>query len=70
LPVQPDSLGKPSLHAIPMRDRIVPPDSALPLAACFNDAQILRPQLGHVGMVAGARAQVALWDPLKAWLLA
>jgi polyhydroxyalkanoate synthase len=70
LPVQPDSLGKPSLHAIPMRDRIVPPDSALPLAACFNDAKILRPQLGHVGMVAGARAQVALWDPLKAWLLA
>ena len=69
LPVRPEALGKPSFHAIPGRDRIVPPESALKLAACFNEAVVLRPTLGHVGMVAGASAQRALWDPLKAWLL-
>ncbi len=68
LPVQPDAIRKPSFHAIPGRDRIVPPETALPLAACFQDAVVLRPRLGHVGMVAGASAQSALWEPLLAWL--
>jgi polyhydroxyalkanoate synthase len=69
LPVQPDTLRMPTFHAVPGRDRIVPPESALPLAAQFPDAVVLRPRLGHVGMVAGASAQAALWEPLLAWLL-
>ena len=69
LPVQPEALHLPSFHAIPGKDRIVPPETALPLAASFQDPVVLQPRLGHVGMVAGARAQTDLWDPLLAWLL-
>jgi poly(3-hydroxyalkanoate) synthetase len=68
LPVQPEVLAMPSFHAIPEKDRIVPPETALPLAACFQESVVLQPRLGHVGMVAGAQARTALWDPLLAWL--
>jgi polyhydroxyalkanoate synthase len=69
LPVRPDDIAVPSFHAIPGKDRIVPPESAMPLAGSFRNPVVLRPRLGHVGMVAGASARIALWDPLLAWLL-
>ena len=70
LPVQPESLRLPSFHAVPGRDRIVPPESALPLSLCFQSPTVIQPYLGHVGMVAGAHARRDVWDPLLAWLLA
>jgi polyhydroxyalkanoate synthase len=70
LPVQPAEIRVPSFHAVPGRDRIVPPETALALAACFADATIAQPRVGHVGMVAGAKAQSVLWEPLLAWLRA
>jgi len=68
LPVLPDALGKSCFIAVPERDRLVPPESALPLAACLADAVILRASAGHVGMVAGSGAKTALWEPLLAWI--
>ena len=66
LEVRPPRL--PSFIAVPGRDRIVPPGSALALAAAMPDAVVVRPQAGHVGMVAGSNARSALWKPLLAWL--
>jgi poly(3-hydroxyalkanoate) synthetase len=68
LPVIPESLRMPCFVAIPGKDRLVPPESAGPLAAAIQGSTILRPPVGHIGMVAGSRAKTALWEPLVAWL--
>ncbi|WP_254070336.1 alpha/beta fold hydrolase [Acidisphaera sp. L21] len=66
--VDPAALRMPTLVAIPSRDRIVPPESAAPLAGLIPGATILRPAGGHVGMVVGARAHSELWQPVLGWL--
>ncbi|GAB0112749.1 alpha/beta fold hydrolase [Acidisoma sp. C75] len=69
LPVRPAALGRPSFLAIPGRDRIVPPESALALAAIMPGAAVHRPASGHIGMAAGRRAESELWQPLRDWCL-
>jgi polyhydroxyalkanoate synthase len=48
--------------------RIVPPESARPLAELVRGAVLYEPAAGHIGMAAGARAETALWRPLLDWL--
>ena len=67
-PVAPERLRMPSFVAIPARDRIVPPGSALALAAMIPGAVVHRPASGHIGMAAGPRAEANLWAPLMDWL--
>ena len=66
--VDPAALRMPAFVAVPVRDRIVPPESALPLARLITGAVLHQPAAGHVGMVAGPRARDALWLPLLDWL--
>jgi poly(3-hydroxyalkanoate) synthetase len=66
-PVLPETFGRPSFVAIPNRDRIVPPESALALAERLPGAVIHRPAAGHIGMAAGRRAETELWRPLRDW---
>jgi len=66
--VAPARLRVPAFVAVPGRDRIVPPESALPLAALIPGAVLHQPASGHVGMVAGASAERTLWGPLADWL--
>jgi len=66
--IDPRSLAMPGFVAIPARDRIVPPESAAPLATLIRGAVRHDAQAGHVGMVAGASARQALWQPLLEWL--
>jgi len=66
--VEPGALRMPALVALPARDRIVPAESALPLAVLIPGATLLRPRAGHVGMVAGRSAEAELWRPLLEWL--
>jgi poly(3-hydroxyalkanoate) synthetase len=68
LPVDPTAIAKPAFVAVPARDRIVPPESARPLAELINGAVLHQPAAGHIGMAAGARAETALWRPLLDWL--
>ncbi len=68
--VRPQRLRIPALVVIPGRDRIVPPASAEPLAALIPNADVLRPPLGHIGMMSGARAPDMLWTPIARWLKA
>ena len=67
LPVRPAGWLGPAFVAVPRRDRIVPPASALPLAA-MPGAVLHMAAAGHIGMVAGEGAEAALWRPLATWL--
>ncbi|MDB5370889.1 MAG: poly-beta-hydroxybutyrate polymerase [Roseomonas sp.] len=66
--VKPENLAMPAFLAIPQADRIVPPASALALAARIPQAQVHMTPAGHIGMAAGSRAERALWSPLLQWL--
>jgi len=68
--VKPQHLRIPALVVLPSRDRIVPPRSAEPLAAAIAGAAVLRPPLGHIGMMASASAPDALWTAIADWLRA
>ena len=68
LPVTPEALRMPAFVAVPTRDRIVPPESARPLAAAIPGAVLLEPGAGHIGMAAGSTAERVLWRPLREWL--
>jgi poly(3-hydroxyalkanoate) synthetase len=68
MPVDPGAITVPAFVAVPNRDRIVPPASARPLAALIAGATLHEPAAGHIGMVAGARARLELWQPLATWL--
>ncbi|MDR3538622.1 MAG: alpha/beta fold hydrolase [Acetobacteraceae bacterium] len=68
LPVDPVHVTLPTFVAVPGKDRIVPPASARPLARLIAGATLHEPAAGHVGMVAGSRAQRELWRPLAGWV--
>ncbi len=62
--VDPKGLRSPALVVVPDHDRIVPP------AAALGGATVLRPPLGHVGMMSVARAPAMLWTAIADWLRA
>lgn len=66
--IDPARLAVPSLVVVPERDRIVPPASAMAMAAAIPGAARLDPPLGHIGMIASARAAELCWRPLVEWL--
>lgn len=68
MPVDPASVRLPTFVAAPARDRIVPPESARPLAGLIPGAVLHEPAAGHIGMVAGSSAERVLWCPLRDWL--
>lgn len=68
--VDPARLDLPALVVVPARDRIVPPGSALKLAAAIPGARMLRPALGHIGMMASARGPATLWPDIAGWIRA
>jgi polyhydroxyalkanoate synthase subunit PhaC len=68
--VDPELLHRPALVVVPRRDRIVPPSSAEALAAELGVVTVLRPPLGHVGMMSAVRAPSVLWTPIAEWLQA
>ena len=67
-PVRPADWTGPSLAMVPARDRIVPPESALALAQALPACEILKPALGHIGMIVSGAAPDTAWAPLRAWL--
>jgi polyhydroxyalkanoate synthase subunit PhaC len=67
--VVPSALRLPTFVAVPARDRIVPPESARPLAEQIPGAVLHQPAAGHIGMAAGSTAERVLWRPLRDWVL-
>ncbi len=66
--ITPQHLDKPALVVVPRRDRIVPPRSAEALGAILPRGTVLRPPLGHIGMMASAQAPERVWRPIAEWL--
>ena len=66
--VRPEAINIPARVLIPQQDRIVPPSSAQALADALPNADASSPPLGHIGMVASARAKSLVWEPLAEWL--
>lgn len=51
------------------RDILVPPDSAVAAAQYFEAPIILRPDCGHISLMAGRRAMENVWVPACDWLV-
>ncbi len=66
--VTPASFAGPTLVAAPMRDRIVPYESARAYADGEGPTALLDVDAGHVGMIVGHNAKDRLWRPLIEWL--
>jgi polyhydroxyalkanoate synthase len=66
--VDPAGWAGPAFVAMPERDRIVPPEQAAAAAARLRQVNTHVAAGGHIGMVAGAGAEAALWRPLARWL--
>jgi len=67
-PVRPERFDRPTLVVAPARDRLVPPASSLPLATLIPGAELIEPDLGHIGLVVAGRAPSQVWAPLGDWL--
>lgn len=66
--VDPKTLPMPSYVLIPGKDRIVPPESARPLAHLLPQVTLHEPMMGHIGLIASQKAPTEVWAPLVAWL--
>ena len=69
-PVRPKRVTCPALNVVPAHDRIVPPASAEALGEALPNVETWRPPLGHIGMMASARAKRLLWRKLADWIAA
>ena len=66
--VRPQDWKKPTLVVLPERDKLVPKAGAAALLAQLPQGIRMDAPSGHIGMVAGPRAETGLWPPLAAWL--
>ncbi len=66
--IDPRALECPTYVLVPGKDRIVPPESALPLAKLLPHASLHEPMLGHIGLIASRNAPQQVWGPLFKWL--
>ncbi len=66
--VDPRALTIPAYLVVPGKDRIVPPESALPLVKLFPHASLHEPMTGHVGILASPKAPQQIWSPMISWL--
>lgn len=67
--IVPQAFTKPCLAMIPAHDRIVPPESALALAGALPGGRHHMVSMGHIGMVAGARAKMDVYAYIARWLV-
>jgi polyhydroxyalkanoate synthase len=59
----------PSYVVVPMRDRLVEPQTALPLATLIGGvATLVTPDMGHIGIMSSPRAKTQVWEGLAQWL--
>jgi len=66
--IDPRRIDVPAYVVIPGRDRIVPPQSAMPLAQALPKAVRHEPMMGHIGIMASPNAVAQVWKPLMVWL--
>jgi poly(3-hydroxyalkanoate) synthetase len=68
--IRPQDITIPTYVVVPGRDRIVPPESAMPLARALPHAVRHEPMMGHIGIMSSPGAPYQVWKPLVGWLQA
>lgn len=68
-PIRAENIRVPSFVVVPARDKIVPPESAKPLAKALPAATMLEADCGHISMMIGRNAEAQVWQPMLDWLL-
>lgn len=68
--IDPRTIKTPAYIVVPGKDRIVPPQSARPLAQALPHAVSDEPMMGHIGIMASPAALDRVWTPLIGWLAA
>ncbi len=63
------NISKPSYVIVPGRDKIVPPESARPLARKIKGSVMVEPDCGHISMMIGSRAEDDVWKPMRDWMI-
>jgi polyhydroxyalkanoate synthase len=66
--IDPRNVKAPTYLVVPTRDRIVPPESAMALAATIADATYIQPEMGHIALMSSSQAPTQIWLPLIEWM--
>jgi polyhydroxyalkanoate synthase len=66
--VRPQDYTGPALTITPRGDRIVPPACAQALSLSLPRVAALEADAGHIGMMAGSRAERQCWQPVAEWI--
>ncbi len=67
--IDPRNVACPAYVVAPGKDKLVPPESARPLARLIRGASLHEPDLGHIGLLTSHVAPQDVWAPLALWLL-
>ncbi|HEY8189445.1 MAG TPA: alpha/beta fold hydrolase [Micavibrio sp.] len=68
VPVDLSEVNVPALVVASARDRLVPAESSLAMAKVLHQAETLRPDIGHVGMMTGRECERVVWEKVREWL--
>lgn len=68
-PIRAENIRTPSFVVVPSRDKIVPPESAKPLAEALPVATMLEADCGHISMMIGRNAETQVWQPMLDWII-
>lgn len=66
--VDPTKIKTRSLVVASSTDRLVPMESSLALADLIPNCEVIKPAIGHIGMMTGRQAEKTVWDPVLRWL--
>lgn len=63
-----DHIQVPFFMVIPSNDRIVDAASAFTLSLKIKNKTMIKPELGHVGVITASKAKSMVWDPMLEWI--
>lgn len=66
--ITPAALPMPVMLVCPTEDKLVPPAASKPLETALPQAEVLRPRLGHIGLMSSRLAPQEAWAPMVRWL--
>lgn len=62
------SITIPVLIVASRNDRLVDFESSISVKECIEHADLIEPNCGHIGMIAGARSIEDVWSPILDWI--
>lgn len=61
------ALDVPALVVASERDRLVPAESSLAMAVVLPRAEVMKPAIGHIGMMTGRTCESVVWEKVERW---